>query len=747
MSYTQDNRKFILKTPLGKDVLLFKGLTGKEALSRLFQWEVHAIAEKDKDSEIKFDALLGKPCTVEMKMGKSKNPCFVNGICKAVSQASRDETFIYYKLVLVPKFWLATRNSQSRIFQQKNVPDILKEVLAPFSPTYELQGQYEPRDYCVQYRETDFNFACRLMEEEGIFFFFKHSDGDHKMIVSDSSSSHSDVPGEKSLIYEELAGGVREEERIYTWEKVQEMRSGKTTLWDHCFELPHKNLEAIEQTLTSITVGTVSHKLKVGGNDSLELYDWPGEYAQRFDGVTPGGGDRASDVQKIFQDNKRTARLRMEEETAPAVVIRGASNSKHLRSGHKFNLKRHWNADGPYVILENDFEAEQVGDYRSGTDEIRYAAYFTCFPYDLPYRPPRTTPKPVVPGSQSAQVVGPAGEELFTDKYGRVKVQFHWDRKGKRDANSSCWIRVAQVAAGRRWGSSFWPRIGQEVIVDFLEGDPDQPVIIGVVYNSDQMPPYLGEGLDSKHKNDNKVSGIKTNTTKGGVGYNELRFDDTKDKEQIFIHSEKDMDVRVKKDLKEKIHGNRHLIVGPDGKDGSKGDYLELIHQDRFIKVKRHKEEQVMGNMKLYIGGGEGGNADIVVAKKKTEAVGGGSDLKVTGDSKENVTGKKSLTVGGDFDTKTGPKCAVEAAQEIHLKAGMKVTIEAGVQVTIKGAGGFISVDATGVTIQGTMVKINSGGAAGSGGGSSPASPADAAQANPTEPMEADNSVSGSKSS
>jgi type VI secretion system secreted protein VgrG len=742
MSYTQDNRKFILKTPLGKDVLLFKGLTGKEALSRLFQWEVHAIAEKDKT--IAFDALLGKPCTVEMKMGRSKTPCFINGICKAVSQASRDETFIYYKLVLVPKLWLLTRNTQSRIFQQKNVPDILKEVLTGLSVSYELQGRYEHRDYCVQYRETDFNFACRLMEEEGIFYFFKHSDGEHKMVVADSPSSHSNVPGETNLIYEELAGGVRDEERIYSWEKVQEMRSGKTTLWDHCFELPHKNLEAIENTLATIQVGTVTHKLKVGGNDSLELYDWPGEYAQRFDGVDPGGGDRASDVQKIFQDNKRTTRLRMEEETAPAIVIRGASNTRHLRSGHKFNLKRHFSGDGAYVVLENDFEAEQVGDYRSGTDEIRYAAYFTCFPSELPFRPRRLTPRPVVPGAQSAQVVGPPGEELFTDKYGRVKVQFHWDRKGKRDQNSSCWIRVAQQIAGRRWGASFWPRIGQEVIVDFLEGDPDQPVIMGVVYNSDQMPPYLGQGLDAKHKNDNKVSGIKTNTTPGGVGFNEFRFDDTKDKEEIFIHGERDMDVRIKNDLREKIHGNRHLVVGPDGKgQDSKGDYIEEVSRDRHIKVKGNQDEHIGGNKKLLVDGTQ----HIIVKTGSKEKIQGGKSLTVEGDSKTKVTGGISVEATGAQDLKAGSKYAVDAGQEVHIKGGMTVVVEAGMQLTLKGAGGFISIDPSGVTIQGTMVKINSGGSAGSGAGCSPQAPDAPESAAPKVPDAADDSASGSKSS
>src|SRR5262249_13014228 len=263
------------------------------------------------------------------------------------------------------------------------------------------------------------------------------------------------------------------------------------------------------------------------------------EYAQRFDGVDPGGGDRPADIQQIFEDNDRTVGLRMQEGALPSLVIHGASNCRQFVTGHKFTLERHFNADGEYVLTRLQHTARLGGDYRSDGRDFHYANSFTCIPFALPFRPARVTSKPFVQGTQTAVVVGPSGEEIFTDKYGRVKVQFHWDRQGKYDANSSCWIRVAQAWAGRRWGTSFWPRIGQEVIVDFLEGDPDQPIIVGSVYNADQMPPYLGKGPDPKHPNDNKLTGVKSNTTLGGVGFNEFRFDDTKDKQQVFIHAER----------------------------------------------------------------------------------------------------------------------------------------------------------------------------------------------------------------
>ncbi len=339
-------------------------------------------------------------------------------------------------------------------------------------------------------------------------------------------------------------------------------------------------------------------------------------------------------------------------------------------------------------------DSQQTGDYRSGVAELRYSASFSCIPDGLTFRPPRVTPKPMIAGTQTAVVVGPKGEEILTDKYGRVKVQFHWDRDGKNDTKSSCWVRVAQLMAGRRWGTSFWPRIGQEVVVAFEEGDPDRPIIVGIVYNLDQMPPYLGNGPDGKHKNDNKVSGYKSNVTLGGVGFNEWRFDDNKGKEQVFIHAEKDMDVRVKNDLKERVLNDHHLIVGGE-KDGKKsGDDLEKVFRDRFTEVKRHQEEKIGGDVKLKIGGGDEGkgNLDTSIAGKRTTTIGDKDDLHVKGDARTKVDGGLSVNVGGNTQEKTGTNWAHEAGNEIHLKAGMKVVIEAGVQLSLKGPGGFIDI-------------------------------------------------------
>ncbi len=563
-------------TPLGPDKLLLVGFTGQEAVSRLFSFQLDMIAENDTD--VAFDKLLGQKITVRLNLPDDKERYF-NGICKRVSQGEQGNDFTSYRMEIVPQFWMLTKKAQSRIFQQKSVPDILKKVLEGLDVAYEIRGTFQPRDFCVKYRETDFNFASRLMEEEGIFYFFKHSDGGHQMVVANSSSSHSDLPNGSTIIYEDIEGGGRDEDRIYDWEKAQEWRSGKYTLWDHSFELPHKHLEAEANILDSVQAGKVSHKLKVANNDKLEIYDYPGEYAQRFDGVQPGGGDRAGDLQKIFQDNKRTVDLRIEEEAAPGLVIQGASSCRHFVSGYKFTLQRHFNADGAYVLTAIAHSARQSGDYRSGSGDFRYSNSFTCIPSALPFRPQRLTPKPVVQGTQTAIVVGPSGEEIFTDKYGRVKVQFHWDRDGKNNEESSCWVRVGTLWAGKQWGIIHIPRIDQEVIVDFLEGDPDQPIIIGSVYNAREMPPY-------KLPDEKTKSTVKTRSSKNGTSdnYNEIRFEDKKGSEQIFINAENDMDTRVENDDRQYVKKDRHIII--------KNDHREKIDNDMSIQIGNNLDEK-----------------------------------------------------------------------------------------------------------------------------------------------------------
>jgi type VI secretion system secreted protein VgrG len=676
-TYTQANRPLAVATPLGDDVLLLVSISGQEAISQLFNFHLEMLAENGTD--IAFDKLLGQSIAVRLASSDGKTR-FFNGICNRISQGHRDHEFTYYRMEIVPQFWLLTRRAQSRIFQHLSVPDILKKVLAGLDVSYELRGTFQPRDFCVQYRETDFNFASRLMEEEGIFYFFKHTTEGHKMVVANTSESHPDMPDMDELIYEEILGGVRDEMRIHRWEKVQELRSGKYTLWDHSFELPHKHLEAEEPILPNVQIGKVQHKLQVGNNDKLEIYDYPGAYAQRFDGIDKGGGEQSGELQKIFEDNKRTVKIRMQQEALPSVVIQGAGNCRNLVSGHKFTLSNHFSANGAYAVVSAAHSARITGDYRSGDAHFDYDNTFTCIPFAIPFRPLMITPRPVVQGTQTAVVVGPSGEEIFVDKYGRVKVQFHWDRDSQANADSSCWIRVAQSSSGIRWGSAFWPRIGHEVVVDFLEGDPDQPIIVGSVYNASEMPPY--KLPDEK----TKTVIFKSNSSKGGGGFNEFRVEDKKGKEQIFINAERNKDIRIRNDRFETVGNESHFIV--------KKDQLEEVGGDKHLHVK--------------------------------------------GDQNEKIDGTISVTAGQDMQEKVGQKYALDSGMEIHLKAGMTVVVEAGTSLTLKVGGNFINLNPGGVFISGTMVMINSGGAAGSGSGSSPDTPKD--------PKEADKAEAGEKS-
>jgi type VI secretion system secreted protein VgrG len=664
--YTQAGRPITVTTPLGEDVLLLVGFQGYEAVSQLFHFRLDLLAENA--SKVEFDKLMGQKITMTLVLPEDKKR-FFNGICIRVRQADRDNVFTHYRIEIVPQFWLLTRTAQSRIFQHMTVPDILKKVLAGIDAGYQIVGTFEPRDYCVQYRETDFHFASRLMEEEGIYYFFKHSEQGHQMVLANTPQGHADMPEWSKLTFEGMAGGTRPEDRIFDWEKVQEWRSGKYTLWDHCFELPGKNLEAAQTIPDSVPVGKVTHKLKVGGNEKLEIYEYPGEYAQRFDGIDKSGGVQQSELQKIFTDNERTVGIRMQQEALPSLLIQGTGNCKNMVSGHKFNLERHFDADGQYLLTSVEHSASLSGDYRSGTDmAFTYENRFTCIPFALPFRPPRTTPKPTVQGSQTATVVGPAGEEIFTDKYGRVKVQFNWDREGQYNPDSSCWVRVGTAIAGRLWGMIHLPRIGQEVIVDFLEGDPDQPIVVGGVYNADQMPPYTLP--DHKTK-----TSFKSHSSLGGGGFNEIRFEDKKGQEQVFIHGEKDLDVRVKKDRREWIGQDRHLIVKRDKRQTVEQDDKSIVNRDQVVKIGRDHH------------------------------------LKIGGKEAVEVAGSRSLCVRGDVTEEFKANHSQQVASQCFVKA-KDVIVQGMTNVCLQVGGNFITINQAGIYIKGTTVYVNSGGAA-----------------------------------
>jgi len=672
-----------ITTPLGGD-LLFHRMSAREELGRLSELEIDLLSARN---DIRPSEILSKAVSVQVEL-TTQGFRYFNGHVTRFSYTGVQGRYHTYKASVRPWLWFLTRTADCRIFQQMAVPDIVKKVFDDHTVADvkdELTGDYRVRDYCVQYRETDFDFVSRLLEEEGIYYYVRHTAGQHTIVLTDAYSTHQAVPGDELPFVP--PGRLRGDQQAVTeWNVGHEVQPGAYVLDDYNFEEPR--VERLGRRESPKT-----HELA-----DYEMFDYPGEYLQLGEGES-------------------YARRRLEEMHAQYELVQGATTSRALATGHLFKLKGHPRADQArqYLVVAATHTLE-YNEYESmAGGGSSYGCTFTAMSSVEPFRPRRTTRKPLMQGPQTAFVVGPSGQEIHTDEYGRIKVQFHWDRLGEENENSSCWMRVAQPWAGNNWGATFIPRIGQEVVVSFLEGDPDQPLVTGSVYNADQRPPYLGQGRDSKHPNNPSLSGIKTNSTMGGSGYNELRFDDTAGAEQVFIHAQRNYDLRVKNDAMHRVLNDEHTHIT--------GFQREKVEKSAFLEVTEDRHSK--------IGGG------------RRETIGADYDLTVKGDENAKVTGTLSLDVGQKLQEKVGQNAALDAGMEIHLKAGMKVIIEAGMQISLKAGANFIDIGPSGVTIVGTMVLINSGGAAGAGSGSSPKAPQEAEAA---EPVEAEDSASGSKS-
>jgi len=646
---TQEYRDVAVATPLGEDVLLLTSMSATEQLGRPFEYELGLVSEK---LDIKASEIVGKNVTVRLNLSSGEVRYFNGFVSRFVQNpSSGDEA--QYTATLVPWLWFLTRTADCRIFQEMTVPDIIKQVVGDYGFTdfFEdkgLSGEYREWPYCVQYRETGFNFVSRLMEQEGIYYFFTHENGKHTLNLADSASAHTAYPGYEEIKYRPYKA-EEDKEVISRWTAETRLQPGSYALNDFDFENTQKDLQARSKI-------DREHELS-----TFEIFDYPGEYTETGDG-------------------ENYARTRIEELHTQYEVATGLSDARGISTGCTFALKECSRKDQnkEYLIVSVNYDID-AGSYESGAEGggVTYSCSFNAIDVKQPFRSLSITPKPSIRGPQTAFVVGPSGEEIYTDEYGRVKVQFHWDRRASGDENSSCWIRVAQLWAGKKWGAMYIPRIGQEVIVEFLEGDPDHPIITGRVYNAQARPPY-------DPKADKTISTIKSNSSKGGGGFNEIRLEDKTDSEQIFIHAQKDHDVRVENDLKEWVGNEKHLIV----------------------------------------------------AKDQIEQVDGDKHLSVAGDQNEKINGTISIEAGSDIQEKAGMNYGFEAGSNIHIKGGMNVIIEAGMQLSIKAGSSFVDLGPAGVSISGTLVNINSGGAAGSGAGASPDAPKMPEEADQAEPGE-----------
>jgi type VI secretion system secreted protein VgrG len=563
------------------------------------------------------------------------------------------------------------------------------------------------------------------MEEEGIYYYFKHEDAKHVLILANDPAAHEQCPGQKTARYDFRGGAVIYEDVITEWHYQEEFRTGAWAQTDYNFETPS----------TSLAV-------TVNGKNPYEIYEYPGEYRAR------GEGDRL-------------ARIRLQEQTTPCVISQGSSGCRHFSSGFQFTFEDHYRTDlnKAYLLTAVRHVATQT-DYQVGAggsgDELSYQNTFECIPFSTPFRPQRVTPQPFVQGCQTAVVVGPAGEEIYTDKYGRVKVQFHWDREGKKNENSSCWVRVSHPWAGQGWGAISIPRIGQEVIVDFLEGDPDQPIIVGRVYNAEQMPPF---GMPSGAV----VSGIKSNSTKGGGGFNEISLNDTKGTELINIHAQYDQQKKVEHDERVNIGNDRTEEVKHDEKITIGNNRTEKVVADESITIGGNRKEDVTGNETITITGNRtetvksnethaiqgtrthtvsknevvtviltrthnvlvndmlnvGAAQEVTVGGAQTITVGALRAKTIIGSEVNTINGSQTITVKGSVtettvkdhsQTVTGARTSA-ISKDDSLTVGKKLTINAGDEITITTGDASIQLKKNGtILIKGKDITIQGSG-------------------------------------
>lgn len=577
---SQRHRLLRLRTTLDEDILLPTSFRATEGLSELFRVSLEMSTELTQSRIVTKQDLLGTPMclsasvTSDYEGGPWRH---FNGIVSRFYEKDSDSRFQYFAAELVPWLWLLKLDSTCRIFQAKTIPEIAESIFEEYKAHYPklvayqdlTSRQYTRLDYCVQYRESSFNFISRLFEEEGIYYYFQHSANGHTLVFTDTRAAHGMCPEQPCARRALQAGWGDFDSPVLSWTEGRELRPGQYSLRDYHFQMPSKSLQVEEPTVLNNRVA-----------EHIEVYDYPGEYASRFT-QTPRSGEVQPEAEKIV-------RLRMEELEATHQEIAATSLCRAFTPGQKFELIDSSGRAGRFLLTRVEHSGKQTPWYLAEdgapSDDEPYVNTFTCLPEKVQFRPARGTARPVVMGPQTAVVVGKQGEEIWTDEFGRVKVQFHWDREGKNDENSSCWVRVSQPWAGNQWGSVAIPRIGQEVVIDFLEGDPDQPIITGRVYNASQMPPY-------KLPAEAHVMGFRSKSVKGS-GANEIAIHDAKDQEKVIIYAQKDMSTTVQQNQNTVIaHGNQTNDV----KEGSQSDTVK-----KAISIKS-TEDQIYIEAKTQI--------------------------------------------------------------------------------------------------------------------------------------------------
>lgn len=608
MLFTQSTRLAQISSPLGPDVLLLKNMGGGEELGRLFDYELQLTSS---DAAIDLNQLLGKPMSLSLQLSDGGERHF-HGIVSRCSQNVDLGQFASYQVTLRPWLWLLSRTSDCRIFQNLSIPQIIKQVFRDlgFSDFEDALSQpYREWEYCVQYRENSFDFVSRLMEQEGIYYFFRHEKDRHVLVLADAYGAHSTVPGYDSVPYYPRDEQQRERDHIFDWHLAQEVQPGSLELNDYDFQRPSARIDVRSAMPRPHTAG------------DYPLYDYPGTYVQS-------------------QDGEHYARTRIEALQSLHERVELSGNARGLGAGHLFSLSGFSRQDQnrEYLIVGARYYIVQESlESGGGGGGAQFESGLTCIDAQQSFRPLADTHRPVVKGPQTAIVVGPSGEEIWTDQFGRVKVHFYWDRHDQSNENSSCWIRVSQAWAGKNWGSMQIPRIGQEVIVSFLEGDPDRPIITGRVYNAEQSVPYDLPANATQ-------SGMKSRSSKGGspANFNEIRMEDKKGLEQLYIHAERNQDIVVEVDESHSVGHDRNKSVGRDETVTIGSTRLRAVGELDILVVGGKKTDSISQSYVIEVG-------------ENLRLVCGESVLELNASGQINLTGKQiSFYASGDAEFNTG---------------------------------------------------------------------------------------------
>ena len=640
---SQDLRIFSVTTPLGKDKLLFHSMEGTEGFSEAFAFTLDLYSA---NPNIDPEKLIGKPITVEMDLEDASSR-FFNGHVVSFRQAPAEQGFFRYILKLRPWFWLLSKTMDCRIFQNQTSLEIMRSLFEHYGFQdfeFKTTQTYRSREYCVQYKESAFDFMSRLMEEEGIFYYFEHTRDRHIMVIADSPEGlRQSSLNRKSKYYPASNLGQRDEQHIHAWYQIRDFESGVYSQRDYDFVKPKDSLETIAFCNNAHAVG------------DLECFSYPGGYSNS-------------------QDGQAVTDIRMEEIATTQERFSGSGTIEFLQSGDYLNLEGHASdaLNRSYVLTRTKIKiANNAYASTDAASNRLIEVEFDAIKRDRTFRPPRRTRKPTMDGPQTAKVVGKPGEEIWTNEHGQIKILFHWDRYGQEDDHASCWVRVSHPWAGKGWGALSIPRIGQEVIVDFIDGDPDRPIVTGRVYNSDLKPPFTLPGGAV-------TSGIKSATHKGN-GYNELSMTDTAGDEKFLIHAQRDMETTVLNDQRNTIKAKRDTTI-----DAS--DHLE-VREDQTIVIR--------------------GQQIRTVEKDQTTDIGG--------NQQKTISGSMTVNVDQAINQKSMTTTHLESFQEFSLSSTTSITLNVATsqiqitptEISITMGASSIKVDALGVAISGPLISLN----------------------------------------